>query len=422
MARFVMEQTADLRGSNPPLRYAQAMHWGDDGAHEWRVTVRDAGRTADLSGMTARCQITRPATTAERAEGKERVTVSLPANIDAAGGVVSCVLHADCYAGVGLVEGAMILSGAGVMEMTAARMTAICERMDGDAASEPIPADELLAAIVERSVTELKHAGMTEIGKNALRECMQLSAANCPAAEAIRDYAFYQCSALESAAFPACTDIGSWVFYRCSALVSASFPACRAIGSYAFAECASLPLADFPECATIGGSAFGSCAAVSRADFPACMTVGSTAFARCASLETAAFDACAAVGSYAFSGCSALRDVSLPACTEIGNFAFQDCPVLGVLSLPACASIGNRAFNRCTNLRALVLAGSSVCVLGGSSAFTSTPIGGLVNSSGTTIYFGRVYVPSSLVADYQAATNWVYLSNQISAIEDSEFA
>ena len=58
--------------------------------------------------------------------------------------------------------------------------------------------------------------------------------------------------------------------------------------------------------------------------------------------------------------------------------------------------------------------GSSVCQLLNSSAFYSTPIGGYSAEAGT---YGSIYVPSSLVASYKAATNWTYFSSRIVAYD-----
>ena len=65
-------------------------------------------------------------------------------------------------------------------------------------------------------------------------------------------------------------------------------------------------------------------------------------------------------------------------------------------------------------MSALILSGSSLCTLANSNA--------LLNASLIQNGTGYIYVPSSLVDAYKSATNWTYFSNQISAIEDSEFA
>ena len=53
---------------------------------------------------------------------------------------------------------------------------------------------------------------------------------------------------------------------------------------------------------------------------------------------------------------------------------------------------------------------SSVPTLGGSSAFASTPIGGY---SYATSAYGSIYVPSSLLTEFQTTTNWNYFSSRM---------
>ena len=118
------------------------------------------------------------------------------------------------------------------------------------------------------------------------------------------------------------------------------------------------------------------------------------------------------IGMYAFCQCVNLSKVDCPNVSEISDYAFSSCTSLTSVSFPAATTIRYSAFARCTSLTTVILAGSSVCSMPYSDAFMSTPI-----ASGT----GYIYVPSSLVASYQAATNWSYFSAQISAIEDSEF-
>lgn len=60
-------------------------------------------------------------------------------------------------------------------------------------------------------------------------------------------------------------------------------------------------------------------------------------------------------------------------------------------------------------LTALILRGDTVTNLTVTNAFTNTPI-----ANGT----GYIYVPSALVEDYKAATNWTTYADQIRAIED----
>lgn len=112
----------------------------------------------------------------------------------------------------------------------------------------------------------------------------------------------------------------------------------------------------------------------------------------------------ASVGSYAFAYCSRLTSVSFPAATTIGGYAFQRCSRLTSVSFPKVTMISNSAFQSCSSLTTLYLTGSSLCSLTASTAFTGT---GIWSNK------GYIYVPSSLVASYKAATNWAFFSNRI---------
>lgn len=108
------------------------------------------------------------------------------------------------------------------------------------------------------------------------------------------------------------------------------------------------------------------------------------------------------IGEHAFCECVNLSMVSVPECSYIGSYAFQSCFVLQQASFPSCNSIGSAAFSHCSSLTSLYLMSTSIVSLAHSNAFQSTPI-----ASGT----GSIYVPASLLASYQTATNWSFFSN-----------
>lgn len=79
------------------------------------------------------------------------------------------------------------------------------------------------------------------------------------------------------------------------------------------------------------------------------------------------------------------------------------------LDLSTVTTIGSNAFTECGALSTLILRSDTVCTLTATNAFNSTPI-----ASGT----GYIYVPSALVDEYKAATNWSTYADQFRAIED----
>ena len=253
------------------------------------------------------------------------------------------------------------------------------------------------------SLTSVNFSACTSIGGSAFTSCPSLATASFSACTIIKPYAFYMCSRLTSISFPACISIGSYAFASCSALSIADFPSCTTISASAFYSCVSLTSISFPACTSIGQYAFQRCLPLTTASFPVCISVGGGAFQSCSALTSVNFSSCTSIGSYAFQGCSALTSVNFPACTIIGGFVFYSCYSLTTASFPACTVIDTSAFYRCYNLLSLYLLGSSLCSLGGTGAFTSTPIGGYTTSTGGV--YGSIYVPSSLLASYKTATN-----------------
>lgn len=124
--------------------------------------------------------------------------------------------------------------------------------------------------------------------------------------------------------------------------------------------------------------------------------------------------------NYAFYYQTSLERVVLPNLTSANYTAvFRNCSALKVADLGVCYQMSTTAFTSCTNLTTVVLRKTSgVCTLLNASAFNSTPFA----SGGTG---GTVYVPSALISEYQAATNWATLyaagTCNFVAIEGSEY-
>ena len=141
--------------------------------------------------------------------------------------------------------------------------------------------DELLASIIQRTITEVSDENVTHVGSYAFANCSSLTSANFPQCTDIYDYAFGNCSALTTANFPECTGIESNAFLQCYNLTSVSFPVCKTIGSWAFGYCSSLTSANFPQCTEINKNAFYSCKSLSRIDLgtsSVCVLISSTTF------------------------------------------------------------------------------------------------------------------------------------------------
>ena len=225
--------------------------------------------------------------------------------------------------------------------------------------------DNVLNALIDRSIVEISSSSVTSIGK----------------------YAFSYCSALTTANFPVVTSIEDNAFSYCSALTTVDFPAATSIKNYAFSFCSALTTANFPVLISIGNSAFRSCSALTTANFPVLISIKDSAFRSCSKLTT----------------------VDFPVVTSIEGNAFSYCSELTTVDFPAATSIGTSAFRSCSKLKSLLLRNNKVCTLSNKNTFNSTPI-----SSGT----GYIYVPSALIEQYKTANNWSTYASQFRALED----
>ena len=213
------------------------------------------------------------------------------------------------------------------------------------------------------------------------------------------------------------TRIRNGAFHRCSTLTAVSFPKCTHIGNSAFYTCSNLTTVSFPVCTDMGMSVFYSCNSLTTASFPMCTYIEFFTFAHCNNLTTVSFPVCTAIGMSAFYSCNSLTTISFPVCSEIYSHAFRCCENLTAVSFPACTLIERGAFSSCHSLSEVYLGASSVCVLDHTEAFSFTPF------TGYSSYFSgipHIYVPSSLIAAYQSATNWTCFSSYFKAIESLE--
>lgn len=95
--------------------------------------------------------------------------------------------------------------------------------------------------------------------------------------------------------------------------------------------------------------------------------------------------------------------------SEVGLYAFYGCTALTLVDVPSVTSIAEGALYSCIALLTLILRSEAVVTLTNTNALTGSAI-----ASGT----GYIYVPSTRLADYQAATNWSTYAAQFRALED----
>lgn len=156
---------------------------------------------------------------------------------------------------------------------------------------------------------------------------------------------------------------------------------------------------ELPQVTEIGRSAFEGQAKAKSISLPLLADLKSTyEFYLCAKLESITLPALSHTESayntlgYTFRGCSAIKKIDLGNNSTIFNQRFnQYC------------------FNSCTNLKALILRWNNVVINSASNNLMS---------SGIASGIGYIYVPSSLVSSYQAASYWSTYASRIRAIED----
>lgn len=131
-------------------------------------------------------------------------------------------------------------------------------------------------------------------------------------------------------------------------------------------------------------------------------------FENCAELEEFTFpNAITIIKNGYFKNCIILRKVAIPSSLkEVWDSAFERCVSLKSIVLPdGIASIRNGAFKGCTSLISITIQAITPPQLGPYSIFENT------NNC-------PIYVPSSSVAAYKAASGWSNYASRIRAMVD----
>ena len=178
-------------------------------------------------------------------------------------------------------------------------------------------------------------------------------------------------------------------------LVNGTFYACKALKSVAFSSTDIV----------VDGNTFYACYNLESITLPDTIaSIGATAFGN-SGLKSAVVS-CIKAGTSAamFSGCATLQSVVITnGVTAIGNDCFYNCTALSnVVVPPSVESVGDRAFNSCKSLPSLSFTKhTSVPSLVSTNAFISTPAD------------FKIFVPSALVDEWKAATNWASYADKI---------
>ena len=227
--------------------------------------------------------------------------------------------------------------------------------------------------------------------------------------------AFAYTSSLTTVSFPECTTINAYAFAYCYKLHNLSFPKLKTINTYAFQYCSSLTFpinsVTFPALTgTLNGYAFRGCQHLTGVDHSGITSLGAQTFSACSRILTVNLPNVTSIGAGAFSYLTTCSQYSLPKLTYVASNAFTSNWKLTSITLPAVTTISAYAFRYCSSLMSIYLTGSTVPTLN-ASAFLNMPVAVSVNN-----VYASIYVPSSLVDTYKAATNWKTYSARIVAI------
>lgn len=274
---------------------------------------------------------------------------------------------------------------------------------------------------------------VTNISNSAFYECRSLATINLPNVTSIGANAFTYCNALQSVAFTKVTSMDSNVFMECDTLMSADFPLLEVVPQSTFAGCDNLKTVNIPNASiiypygfyncglnsielsnatAIGSYAFYYCSVLQSISFPKVENVNYGAFANCDRLSNVQLPSLKTIGDTAFMSCTDLMTVSFSRVQTIGQNAFASCPNLIAVRFSNATDIRSSAFANCRNLRSVYFLMSSKPSLA-SNAFEGTPIAPTYQGVP-----GSIYVPASMVTDYQRTTAWLPYKDRIVPYED----
>lgn len=229
--------------------------------------------------------------------------------------------------------------------------------------------------------------------------------------------AFAYTSSLATVSFTSATAVDSYAFAYCYKLQNIYFPQVTTIGTYAFQYCSSinyvLGSAHFPNISgVLGGYAFRGCQYITGVSLSKVTTIGVQTFSGCSRIKSVYLQNVTSTSNGAFSYLTTCTEYSLPSLAYVGSNTFYSNWSLAEITLPNVTTISAYAFRYCSKLMSLYLPGSSIPTLN-ASAFLNMPF-----SVSTGGLYGSIYVPSTMLASYQAATNWTKYSARMVSITE----
>lgn len=171
------------------------------------------------------------------------------------------------------------------------------------------------------------------------------------------------------------TTVYKFLFYGDSNIKSINLPNVTTMGEGAFQSCSNLESVNFPKLVTVGQNVFRSCVKLKTIHLPELTTIGATCFL--------------------YSGNNSTIIVLPKLTTMTGKAVFDRVNLIEAIDLGEnCKNLSSDAFYHNTGQKTinnLILRSKSV---------VKPATWGSINGLRT------IYVPSSLISDYQTATNW----------------
>jgi hypothetical protein len=262
------------------------------------------------------------------------------------------------------------------------------------------------------------------IGCTNLREIKGLENVTYLASSAFVNAKFVQDDEFVLPKFSKLTNINAYYAFSGAELfdiTDETFPAITYISGYStFYHTKNITKLSLTNLETLSGYyTFEYCQNLQEINCPKLLRIfGQDCFRGCRKLSSVNMPAISFIGSGAFHGCSAIKDISLPAVTTLSEYAFRYCSFSKIV-LPSLSKMNGDPFRDCRTLLSVYLPNSVVCSVAG-GIFEYTPMRSLYSEVGYK--YGSIYVPMSLLSQYQSASYWSNLSSRMVGLTDEEFA